>query len=266
MYSARKYITVKHIYKQKGTYKITITGECDNLYGYDGDVNKGAKLSNALVNSLWGIQVPNDCTSPLKYGYGSFFGCKNLKFVGYGVFHNITECREVPHLYDGAVLSRIEPWMLYGGKNLQSVSYTFENCQMYEIDPDVFKNCPKIEDASHVFHRCNVLREIPDKLFDNNPKINNLESAFKSCASVTYVPFNLFDKCPDITDADECFSGGRANSDTAYPTIMKINTALPPLWERNATETIITKHRYYAHGCSNATNYREALLNGWVLG
>lgn len=138
IYANRKYIPVQHTYLKKGAYKVTITGDCDNLYGYDGDVDKGAKMSNALVHSLWGVQVPTDSTSPLKYGYGSFFGCENLKFIGYGVFHNITECREVPHLYDGAVLSRIEPWMLYGGYKLQSIAYTFENCQMLTVDSKVF--------------------------------------------------------------------------------------------------------------------------------
>ena len=263
-YNDRKYIPVRHTYSKKGSYKVTITGTCDNLHGYhtghSNATSRGAKMSKALVKSLWGIQVPADSTSPLKYGYGSFFGCENLKFVGYGVFHNITECREVPHLYDGAVISRIEPWMLHGGEKLQSVSYTFENCQMYEIDPDIFKNCPNIEDASHLFHRCNVLKEIPDSLFENNTKITNLSCAFKSCSNVTYVPSDLFDNCPDIIDASECFSGGRADSDGAYPTIMKINSALPPLWNREGS----ISHSYYAHGCSNATNYKDALLNGWV--
>ena len=233
MYSARKYITVKHTYKQKGVYKVTIIGDCDNLYGYDGDVNKGAKLSSTLVNSLWSVNVPKDSTSPLKYAYGSFFGCKNLRHVGYGVFHNIRDCKEVPHLYDGAILTKIEQWMLYGGYNIESISYTFENCQMVEIDPDIFINCTKVTDASHCFHRCDSLSEIPERLFDYMPKLKNVESCFKSCTRLKTVPSTLFDNCKELSDVTKCFCGGNIGGDESYNPTMAITTELPSLWSKS---------------------------------
>lgn len=226
-------IPTSHTFKKKGVYFVTIKGTCDNLYGYDGNVNAGNKVSHALVHSLWGIIVPKDSTSPLKYGWGSFFGCQNLKYVGYGVFHNITECREVPHLYDGAILAKIEPWMLYGGYKLESISYTFENCQMLTIDADVFKNCTNITNAEHAFHRCNSLVEIPRGLFDSLTKLQTVEVCFKSCTNLSKVPVDLFDKCPNITNFKQCFCGGGYNGDASYVSTMKINTALPPMWLRN---------------------------------
>lgn len=184
MANSNNRLPVRHNFAKTGTYKVTLTGTCDNLFGYDGNVNAGAKQSAALVHSLWGVQVPKDSTSPLKYAYGSFFGCENLKFIGFGVFHNITDCKEVPHLYDGAVLSRIEPWMLYGGHKLESIAYTFENCQMFTIDPDVFKNCVNVTNAEHCFHRCNSLIEIPTGLFDSMTKLTNVSVCFKSCTNI----------------------------------------------------------------------------------
>mgnify|MGYP003289681038 CR=1 FL=1 len=261
MYSARKYITVKHTYKQKGVYKVTIKGDCDNLYGYDGDVNKGAKLSSTLVNSLWSINVPKDSTSPLKYAYGSFFGCENLRHVGYGVFHNITDCKEVPHLYDGAILSKIEPWMLYGGKKIQSISYTFENCQMLEIDPDVFKNCTLVTNAEHCFHRCDSLLSIPSGLFDSMTKLKTVNTCFTSCTRLKSVPKNLFDNCLELNDVSKCFCGGNVNGDTSYNPIMAISDFLPPLWERKPQ---IKNFSLYAHGCINAKNYKLAAVYGWA--
>lgn len=259
--NGKSYIPVRHNYSRTGVFRVTISGTCDNLYGYDGDVYAGAKRSDTLVHCLWGVIVPKDSTSPLKYGYGSFFGCQNLKHIGYGVFHNITECKEVPHLYDGAILSRIEPWMLYGGYNLESISYTFENCQMLEIDPNVFKNCTKITDASHCFHRCDALLSIPEGLFDYTPKLSDISVCFKSCTRVKTVPQNLFDNCPNITNCEYCFSAGRHNGDNSYSGTMSITTAIPPLWKR----TNIRSFTSYAYGCINATNYNQAVVNGWAL-
>lgn len=267
---SNKRIPVKHQYHKLGTYKVTITGDCDNLFGYgmsghdtcgDNSALGTAKDSDTLKYCLWGVQVPTDHKSPLKYGYGSFFGCENLKFIGYGVFENITECREVPHLYDGAVLSRIEPWMLQGGINLENIEYTFENCQMMEIDAQVFQNCPNVTKANHCFHRCNSLLSIPNGLFDYFPKLENVESCFKSCSNLTFVPENLFDNCPNITDFSYCFCGGQVANDYSYPRYMKITSSLPPMWERMNDSNFVTPTSFndYATGCIKAKNYITAL-------
>lgn len=107
-----------------------------------------------------------------------------MKYIGYGVFHNITECREVPHLLDGAVLDKIEKWILWGGHNLEKLDYTFENCQMRFIDPDLFQNCGKVTSMYHTFHRCNKLRTIPQGLLDYMPKLETVEICFKACVKL----------------------------------------------------------------------------------
>ena len=196
------FLPVKHTYSEAGVYRVTLTGQCDNLYGlykYNVSTNNGNKLSTSVSKWLWGVSVPKDSTSPLHYAYGSFFGCQGLKYIGYGVFHNIQKCKEVPHLYDGAILSRIEPWMLYGGTNIESIAYTFENCQMTEIDKDVFKNCINVTNAEHCFHRCTSLVRIPQYLFTPMTKLNNVELCFKSCTNLLEVPSDLFDNCHKIT-------------------------------------------------------------------
>ena len=56
---------------------MTLTGDCDNLYGHDEGNTPGpynAKNSHAVRYWLWGVVVPKNSWSPLKYGYGSFFG------------------------------------------------------------------------------------------------------------------------------------------------------------------------------------------------
>lgn len=255
---------VKHSYKNDGPITITLTGVCDNLYGWNPATTPhgGAKKSKALVHCLYSVKVPKDSESPLKYGYGSFFGCQNLRYLGYGVFHNITECKEVPHLYDGAILKKIEPWMLYGGVNLESVEYTFENCQMETVDKDLFKHCPNITNIDHCFHRCNKLKSIPEGLFDHNPKIQTMVQAFKSCTDLEIVPPTLFDNCLEITNCKECFCGGSYKGDESYAAIMKIKTALPPLWER----TNIRIYEAYGRGCTSATNYNEMPNDIWKFG
>lgn len=258
-----KRIPVTHRFAKLGTYKVTITGDCDNLFGYGlyNGIGGSAKDSDLIRYCLWGVQVPADHKSPLKYGYGSFFGCEALKFIGYGVFENITECKEVPHLYDGAVLSRIEPWMLQGGINLESIEYTFENCQMTEIDPNLFQNCPNVTNSAHCFHRCDSLLSIPDGLFDYLTKLTTVESCFKSCTSLTYVPYKLFDNCTKITDFTRCFCGGKVGGDASYSRYMKITSSLPPMWERMNNPNYATPTAYgdYATGCTKASNYTTAL-------
>lgn len=252
-------IPVKHSYLKPGIYRVTLTGDCDNLYGYNGIVSQGAKRSWHLVNCLWGVVVPKDSFSPLKYGYGSFFGCQTLAHVGYGVFHNIQPCKEVPHLYDGAVLKRIEPWMLYGGDNLENVEYTFENCQMLEVDKDIFKYCNKVTNANHCFHRCNKLKSIPEGLFDPMPELKSVNMCFQSCTDLVNVPSNLFELNVKITDFAYCFCGGRWNGDSAYNAQMAITDPLPEVW----TRTNVTSHRGYAHGCTTAANY-ASIPRSWI--
>lgn len=259
------FLPVKHTYKKGGVYRVTLSGVCNNLYGlykYDISTSNGNKLSTAVSKWLWGVAVPKDSTSPLQYAYGSFFGCQGLKYLGYGVFHNITKCKEVPHLYDGATLARIEPWMLYGGYNLESIAYTFENCQMIEIDKDVFKHCSKVTNAEHAFHRCTSLVKLPKGLL--NPLINleNASLMFKSCTNLLEIEDGekLFDACTKLTNVEECFCGGGYHGDASYSSIMKIKSALPSLWLRSN----ITNHSAYAKGCKYAANYTQAVIHGWT--
>lgn len=69
-------LDVNHTYKKPGIYKVTLTGDCDNLYGHgkDSPGYYSAKNSHAVQYWLWGVVVPKNSWSPLKYGYGSFFG------------------------------------------------------------------------------------------------------------------------------------------------------------------------------------------------
>lgn len=263
MAKSNQCLDVKHTYKKHGIYKVTLTGDCDNLYGH-GEGSPGsynAKNSYAVRYWLWGVVVPKNSWSPLKYGYGSFFGAQGLKYIGYGVFHNITNCRELPHLLDGAVLDKIEKWILWGGYNLEKLDYTFENCQMRSIDPQLFQNCPKVTSMFHTFHRCDRLQEIPQGLFDFMPNLKNVDTCFKSCVKLQTVPYDLFNRCPNINNFSSCFCGGGAiGGDVAYPSNMNITSSLPPAWITHPN----AQHYKYAAGCTMAENYKIAVTYGWA--
>ena len=158
----------------------------------------------------------------------------------------------MPHLLDGAVLDKIEKWILWGGYNLEKLDYTFENCQMKSIDKYVFQNCSKVTSMFHTFHRCNKLQSIPEGLFDSMTKIKTVNTCFKSCIKLSSVPDTLFSNCKEINDFSYCFCGGGVNGDSNYSSKMQIKTNLPPIWNTHPTAS----HSYYAHGCIYAKNYK----------
>lgn len=215
VYVKHDFLPVKHMFEKKGTYKVKLVGTCDNLWGWDYKKapNGGNKTSNAIQKHLVSVQVPKDSTSPLKYAYGSFFGCEKLTNIGYGVLHNIIPCKEVPHLYDGAIIKEIQPWMLYGGDNLESIEYTFENCKMESIDKDVFKYCKNVYNADHCFHRCSNLIEIPLGLFDNMTKLETVNILFRSCINLSKIPRKLFKNNPNLKSCYRCFAGDGSDGD-----------------------------------------------------
>ena len=252
------YLPVKHTYAKR-VYVASLTGTCDNLYQTGGVGYKPNIVS--LKDCLWGVIVPRNSESPLKYAHASFFGCESLRYLGKHIFDNLTECRQIPHLFDGSSVTRFPKNMFAKLTNLENVQYALEATQIKQLPPDLFKNCVNITNASHLCHRCNKLLQIPEGFFDDNVKLSNLNTAFKSCTSLTTVPKNLFDNCPAISNCQFCFSGGRTTNDYGYNKYMVISSDLPPLWQRN-----IGSHTGYARGCTSAKNYKDAISAGtsWV--
>ena len=260
------YLPVKHTYAKKGVYTATLTGDCDNLY-QTGDTGYKDRIVN-LKECLWGVKVPKNCVSPLKYAHASFFGCERLAYLGKGVFDNCTDCKTIRHLFDGAAIEYFHEYTLSGLKNLTDAQYCFEACKMKGIHPDIFKPTPNITSFFHSFHRCDKLKEIPSGLFDYTPKATNFKLCFRSCTAIEKLPENLFAKCPLISDVTECFAGGRINgSDLAYNKYMSIGLNqtetqnLPPLWNTHPG----IAHGNYATGCIHASNYKEAVSRGWAF-
>lgn len=259
--AVNSYIPVSHRYEKKGVHVITLTGTCDNLYleWNTSDSYKNGPMGS-IKTCLWGIRVPKNCQSPLKYAYRSFFGCENLHYLGKNVFANATDCKTISHLFDGASIEYFYEYSLYGMTKLVEADYGFEACKMKGIHPNLFKWSPKLKTLFHAFHRCDKLLSIPQGLLDNNPELTNVSWCFKACTSITTVPSTLFDKNLNINNCSYCFAGGRIdNGDISYNAEMAI-TYLPPLWERQKS---MTKNKY-ATGCVNASNYMQAVINGWA--
>lgn len=246
-------------------------------------------MSPSLVNSLWGICVPKNAQSPLKYAYGSFFGCEKLRYLGKNVFKNLKDCKTIFHLFDGASIEYFYEYTLEGASNLIDLQYGFEACQMKGISPNLFKWCPNVTSVFHTFHRCDKLQEVPQGLFDPLPKLVNAEVCFKACTSLKTVPYNLFKKCYNIKKVYECFCGGRWNGDNGYNRYMSITSEIPPLWDKHYWDTdeykeqfkqqiengqwyppqfniSPTSHTRYASGCINAQNYSiiQENYNDWI--
>lgn len=114
-------------------------------------------MSPSLTNTLWGICVPKNSESPLKYAYGSFFGCNHLRYLGKNVFKNLSNCKTIYHLFDGASIEYFYEYTLEGASGLIDLQYGFEACQMKGVSPNLFKWCPNVTSASHTFHRCDKL-------------------------------------------------------------------------------------------------------------
>lgn len=266
--AVNSYLPVRHLYKKKGVYTMTLTGTCDNLY-QSGSTGYNPRTTS-LQECLWGIVLPKNCTSPLKYAHASFFSCFKLTYFGKNIFENLSKCKKLFHTFDGAGVQYFHEYTLYGANNLTNIQYGFEACKMKRISPNLFKWSPKITNMFHTFHRCDALEEIPQGLLDNLPNLTNLSWCFKACTAVVSVPQNLFDKCPNINNVSYCFAGGRINGgDLAYNSVMAIETNLPPLWDRQRMlqkwgKYNITSKDYYAKGCERSSNYNMAVSYGWA--
>jgi hypothetical protein len=96
------YLPVRHTYAKSGVHVMTIIGECDNLY-QNGDTGYKDRII-CLKECLWGVIVPKNRTSPLKYAYASFFGCESLVYFGKKIFENLKDCKKLFHTFDGAAI------------------------------------------------------------------------------------------------------------------------------------------------------------------
>lgn len=256
-----------------GVQRVTIYGKCDNLFGHwantnssgnddskKGDSDDKPKQTRAMRKTLYGVLIPKNRKSPLKYAYGSFFGFTILTYLGVDVFENLTECRTIRHLFDGTNLNYIYPNIFSTCQALEDVSYVFEACPISFIYHNIFRWTPNIKTLAHGFHRCIVIKEIPEGFFDYIPLCENFDHTFRSCLSLKKVPSTLFDKIPYIQTAKHCFSGGDyANSDHSYSHKMAIEH-IPPVWDIERFKT--TEFNDYAHGCVHADNYDE--YNLWA--
>lgn len=264
-------IQVKHSYTKRGVYRVTIQGQCDNLFGHYHNPNyvnnNKPRQTLSLRKTLYGVLVPKNRVSPLKYAYGSFFGCENLNYVGKGIFDGLEECKTLAHLFDGTNIDYVYPNIFSGCPNVESFAYTFEACPFKFLYSNIFKWTVKAENFQHCFHRCIVFKQIPQKLFHYVPLASNFNACFRSCTSVTKVPEDLFDNCYYISDMEYCFCGGKdkeITTDGAYNPIMFINH-IPQVWNKPSLRG--AKFNRYAHGCKHANNYNSYVtwtkLNGY---
>lgn len=256
-------INVSHVYKELGVQRVTIYGKCDNLFGHwaksvGGDGDSKPQQTRAMRKTLYGVLIPKNRKSPLKYAYGSFFGFSIMTYLGIGVFDNLTECRTVRHLFDGANLNYIYPNIFATCKALEDVTYVFEACPISFIYHNIFRWTPNIKNMAHAFHRCIVFKEIPEGFLDYTPLCEKFDYAFRSCLSLKKIPTTLFDKISYIKNANYCFAGGQiGGTDTSYSHKMLVEH-IPPVWDIERFKT--TSFSNFAHGCVHADNYDDYIL------
>ena len=240
-------IQVVHTYERSDKYRITIYGTCDALHGY---YTAKPEKTRGIRECLYGIVVPKNRTSPIKYAYGSFFGCQNLKYFGKGVLDNLAEdAYTLEHLFDGASLEYVYPNIFYGCKNVKHMGWVLEACMMKFLHSNIFRWTPNVRDMQHAFHRCILLKTVPNGLFDYVPMCKSFHTTFKTCTSLESAPIDLFDKCYGITDVSRCFAGGRFFGDWSYDENMYIKQ-LPHIWNHVNIENINVTD--YARGCKLA--------------
>lgn len=279
--SIGQFIPVEHTYAKKGIYRVTISGRCDVLYGWDTGRTFNDN-SPSLIETLVAIIVPKDSTSPLKYAHGSFCNCTNFCYFGYGVLHNATTACNMPRLFYNTQLKYLNKWFFRncfelvtienGFVNTPIVSipeeffkYTtkldwingaFRNCNnLIELPSDMFKECKNLRTIDDMFNNCINLKTVPEKLFDNCQRIFQVNRTFANCVNLKTVPKDLFVKCKSISTANRTFY--KCNN---------ITSNLPPLWNRRNPDgtNVIPYHNEYAYGCTLAANYNEAVIAGWT--
>ena len=99
-----------------------------------------------------------------------------------------------------------------------------------------------------VFDGCTGITSIPAGLFDNNPLVTDFRFAFSNCTGITSIPAGLFDNNPLVTEFGFAFSNCTG-----------ITSAVPPLWTTHASAL----HAGCFNNVINATNYADAVANGW---
>lgn len=153
-------------------------------------------------------------------------------------------------------------------ENLEVVdlsNFFYYNTTLVDIPENLLSPLKGIEDITldGTFGYCQGIKELPANLldFDNTTKKLSLQSTFYNCSSLQSIPSTFFDNVPPSIEVmfSSCFQGCSA-----------ITSALPPLWDMGYTEPVSFggfsfNWKYLTfYRCSNATNYQDAIANGWA--
>lgn len=145
-------------------------------------------------------------------------------------------------------------------ENLESIDLTnffYANSSLVEVPKNLLAPIKGIKEVnlSDFCHNTNI-KELPALDFDTRTKSLNLYYAF--CGSgLQSIPSTYFDNVP--TSIETIFK-------YCFYNCSNVTGSLPPLWTFGYKEPESdTRWNYWTfHGCSKATNYQEAVNNGWA--
>lgn len=180
--------------------------------------------------------------------FSSCFEDSNLLEIPKGLFDNCIAATNMNRcFYSGAFVNQITtiPDELF--KNLSLVT-DFSLCfhgrsAITTIGKDILANCTSAVDLGG-FLLDTGIKEIPEGMLDDLVNLENVSSFCRSCESLETVPFSLFDNCPKLN-----------NIKAAFYNDFSITSSVPPLWEREWTDTTQYEGCYY--NCTGASNYGD---------
>jgi hypothetical protein len=169
-----------HTYVSPGTYRIKITGICENL-------NFSGNTALRRIHSSDGLGFKGD----IGLRSLNFNSCTNL----YGEFP--TGLKNLQHLESFYIGFFNSPNI---GKNAIGGVVT------YSIPPNLFERCARLKDIAGVFTATSIT-SIPSGLFDPLVNLIDARATFQGCTGLTSIPGNLFRYNTNVAYYANCFKG-----------------------------------------------------------
>lgn len=216
----------QHTYEAQGKYTITIEG---SIKWCQGNTNNETDISKVLTS----ITIPED-------GYG---GCIN-DITPYA-FANCTKLTSIPA-------------DLISGLSVKDLSNCFSNTAFTHIPSRLFEGS-SVTNLSRCFYGCKNMTNIgsdEDNFFSYCSSVENLSECFAECTSLKTVASDITSYCKNVTNFTKCFYNCSNFASEEW------SQELPHLWEVYGDK--VTQHTDCFTGCTQATNYDDAVNAGWA--
>lgn len=263
-------INVTHSYSDSVSHEVIVSGDVKNL---DFKNCRGiGKIKTPLPPTMkWktdfsymfssynfsGLVIPSDlfkyCVNAENFDY-CFYDTMFYR-IPVGLFDNCKKAKTFRYCFWESGINVYEEYCIPPGlfkNNTLATDFSgcFYNWNSYLIlGTDMFANCVSAENLTGCFMGTHI-EALDANLFKDMVNLKYLHRAFYNCTYLMDVPYGLFDNCPNLIDVGQAFYNCK-----------RIETAVPPLWEREWEKEEYYRGCYY--NCTNAD--KTGLTDGmWI--